>query len=192
MAEDKHQMNADEPGDAPILSEREWAAFERSFTKESTKTATFKEPSARQRELGQKWRRAHPRDTGWRTDGTPADLDAVPVPADDHGGAVSYGTERRRRWRRNVAWVVLAALITSAVIGVPRLFSSSKGGNERNPNVPPASGTPDGSGTTASASASVSAAGQDAVRFSVAGLDYQLVGLDYQSAMVAPGRSVSL
>ncbi|WP_194925588.1 hypothetical protein [Catenulispora pinisilvae] len=188
MAEDKHQMNADEPGDAPILSEREWAEFERSFTKESTKTATFKEPSARQRELGQKWRRAHPRDTGWRTDGTPADLNAVPVPADDdehdHGGGVSYGTERRRRWRRNVAWVVLAALITSAVIGVPRLFSS-KGGTERNPNVPPASGTPDGSGTTASASASVSAAGQDAVRFSVA-------GLDYQSVLVAPGRSVAL
>lgn len=182
MAEDKYQ-NADD-SDAPILSEQEWAEFERSFTKESTKTATFREPSARQRELSEKWRRTHPRDTGWRTDGTPpAGLDVAPVPAEDRGTPAGYGTERRRRWRRNVAWVILAALITSAVIGVPRLFSSSKGGNERNPNVPPATGNPGGSGSTGStsASASVSADGQDAVRFSVEGTDYQLV-------MVAPGR----
>ena len=178
MAEDKHQ-NADDSGDAPILSEAEWAEFERSFTKESTKTAPYREPSARQRELAEKWKRTHPRETGWRTDGRPSDLDAVPVPPRDRSAPVGYGTERRRRWRRNVAWVVLAALITSAIIGVPRLFSSSKGGNDRNPNIPPASGTPGGTGGPASPSGSVSALGQGAVRFSVAGTDYQLV-------MVAP------
>jgi hypothetical protein len=164
VAEEKHQ-NADDPGDAPTLSDAEWAEFERSFTKESTKTAAFKEPSARQRALTEKWKRQRPQDSAWRADGVPADLSDAPVR--DHGGPVDYGTGRRRRWRRNVAWVVLAALITSAIIGVPRLFSSSKGGNDRNPNVPPAS-TPDGSG-------SVSASGQDAVRFSVAGQDYHLV-----------------
>ena len=176
MAEDKNQKR-DDPGDAPILSEQEWTDFERSFTKESTKTAPYKEPSARQRELSEKWRRQRPHDGGWRTDGTPTDLSEVPAPARDKGAPIDYGTSRRRRWRRNVAWVVLAALVTSAIIGVPRLFSSSKGGNDRNPNVPPASGTPGGSGSGggSSASASVSASGQDAVRFSVSGRDYQLV-----------------
>ncbi|WP_194916864.1 hypothetical protein [Catenulispora rubra] len=176
MAEDKNQ-NGEDPGEAPILSEREWADFERSFTKESTKTATYKEPSARQRELSEKWRRQRPHDGGWRTDGTPTDLSEVPAPVRHKSTPVDYGTSRRRRWRRNVAWVVLAALVTSAIIGVPRLFSSSKAGNDRNPNVPPASGTPGGSGSTSSASTSVSASGQDAVRFSVSGRDYQLVML---------------
>jgi hypothetical protein len=183
VAEDKNQ-NRDDPGEAPILSEREWVEFERSFTKESTKTATFKEPSARQRELSEKWRRQRPQDGGWRTDGTPTDLSRVPAPVREKSAPTDYGTSRRRRWRRNVAWVVLAALVTSAIIGVPRLFSSSKGGNDRNPNVPPASGTSGGSGSS-SASTSVSASGQDAVRFSVSGQGYQLV-------MLAPegGRSV--
>lgn len=175
MAEDKHQ-NADDPGDVPILSDQEWAEFERSFTKESTKTAPFKEPSARQRALAEKWKRGRPQDTAWRNDGVPADHDDDhPDPAPQDRAPVGYGTERRRRWRRNVAWVVLAALITSAIIGVPRLFSSSKGGNDRNPNFPPASNTPNGSGTSASAHAGASAStgGQDEVRFSVAGLDCQ-------------------
>ena len=175
MAEEKHQ-NADGAGDAPILSEQEWAEFERSFTKESTRTAIYKEPSARQRELSEKWRRQRPNDGGWRTAGTPTDLSVLPARGRDKDEPVDYGTSRRRRWRRNVAWVVLAALVTSAIIGVPRLFSSSKSGNDRNPNVPPASGTPDGSGST-SASTSVSASGQDAVRFSVSGREYQLVML---------------
>jgi hypothetical protein len=180
VAEDKHQ-NADNAGDAPILSEQEWAEFERSFTKESTKTAPFKEPSARQRALSEKWKRQRPQDTAWRHDGVPADHhDDHPEPDPPKRTPVGYGTERRRRWRRNVAWVVLAALITSAIIGVPRLFSSSKGGSDRNPNFPP-SRTPDGSGTSASASASASAAGRDAVRFSVGGLDCQC-----QLVMVAP------
>ena len=174
MAEDKNQ-NAEDPGDTPILSEQEWAEFERSFTKESTKTATFKEPSARQRELSEKWKRQGPRDGGWRTDGTPTDLADHPVPPRNGGVPIDYGTDRRRRWRRNVAWVVLAALITSAIIGVPRLFSSSKGGSDRGPNVGPASGTPDGSGPGAGTSASASASGRDPLRFSVAGQDYQLV-----------------
>lgn len=175
MAEDKHQ-NADNPGDVPILSDQEWAEFERSFTKESTRTAPFKEPSARQRALAERWKRQGPQDIAWRNDGVPADHeDDHPEPVLQDRAPVGYGTERRRRWRRNVAWVVLAALITSAIIGVPRLFSSSKGGNDRNPNFPPASNTPNGSGTSASAraGASASAAGQDAVRFSVAGLDCQ-------------------
>lgn len=174
MAEDKNQ-NAEDPGDAPILSEQEWADFERSFTKESTKTAAFKEPSARQRELSEKWKRQGPRDGGWRTDGTPTDLADHPVPPREKGAPIDYGNGRRRRWRRNVAWVVLAALITSAIIGVPRLFSSTKGGNDRTPNVGPASGTPDGAGPGTSASASASASGKDLLRFSVAGQDYQLV-----------------
>ena len=177
MAEDKNQ-NGEDPGDAPILSEQEWAEFERSFTKESTKTATFKEPSARQRELSEKWRRQRPYDGGWRTDGTPTDLSRVPVR--DRGTPVAYGTSRRRRWRRNVAWVVLAALVTSAIIGVPRLFSSSKGENDRNPNVPPASGTPDGS-ESSSVSTSVSAFAPDAARFSVSAMDYHLVRLAPES-----------
>lgn len=176
MAEDKNQ-NAEDPGDAPILSEQEWAEFERSFTKESTKTATFKEPSARQRELSEKWKRQRPQDGGWRTDGTPTDLADHPVPVRDKSAPIDYGTGRRRRWRRNVAWVVLAALVTSAIIGVPRLFSSSKGDNDRNPNVGPASGTPDGSGPGTSTSASASGADRGPLRFSVAGQDYQLVML---------------
>ena len=174
MAEDKNQ-NADDAGDAPVLSEQEWAEFERSFTKESTKTATFKEPSARQRELSEKWKRQGPRDGGWRTDGTPTDLADHPVPPREKGASIDYGNGRRRRWRRNVAWVVLAALITSAIIGVPRLFSSSKSGNDRSPNVGPASGTPDGAGPGTSTSASASASGQDPLRSSVAGQGYQLV-----------------
>ncbi|MEY9894611.1 hypothetical protein ABIA35_008175 [Catenulispora sp. MAP12-49] len=176
MAEDKNQdQNAEDPGDAPIFSAQEWEEFERSFTKESTKAATFKEPSARQRELSEKWKRQGPRDGGWRTDGTPTDLADAPAPVRERGAPVDYGTGRRRRWRRNVAWVVLAALVTSAIIGVPRLFSSSKGGNGRNPNMPPASGTPDGSSAGTSASAAGPVSGGDSLRFSVAGLDYQLV-----------------
>jgi hypothetical protein len=124
---EKKDQNADDPGDASMLSDEEWAQFERSFTRDSAKTATYKEPSARQRELTEKWKKERPRDTGWRTDGAPADLSAAP--AGDRRTPVGYGTERRRRWRRNVAWVVLAALVTSAIIGVPRLFSSSKNGN---------------------------------------------------------------
>jgi hypothetical protein len=174
VAEDKNQ-NIEDPGEAPIFTEREWAEFERSFTKESTRTATFKEPSARQRELSEKWKRQGPRDGGWRTDGTPTDLADAPAPVRDRGEPVDYGTGRRRRWRRNVAWVVLAALVTSAIIGVPRLFSSSKGGDERNPNMPPASGTPDGSSAGTSARAAGPVSGADPLRFSVAGLDYQLV-----------------
>ena len=181
MAEEKHQ-DAEEPGDAPILSEQEWDEFERSFTKESTKTAVYKEPSARQRALSEKWKRQRPQDTAWRGDGVPADLDDAPFR--EPRSPVGYGTERRRRWRRNVAWVVLAALITSAVIGVPRLFSSSKGGNDRNPNVPPASGTPGGSGSGSSTSASASGS-HDHLRFSVAGLDYQLVMLAPEGSRTA-------
>jgi hypothetical protein len=207
VAEEKHQ-NADDAGDAPILSEQEWAEFERSFTKESTKTAVFKEPSARQRALVEKWKRQRPQEPGWRRDGVPADhSDDHPAPPRDPRPPAGYGTERRRRWRRNVAWVVLAALVTSAIIGVPRLFSSSKGGNDRNPNVPPASGTPDGTGgagastnpgagsgagagatasvtKSASATAPASAAGRDTVRFSVPGAD-----CGCQLVMVAPENS---
>lgn len=117
--------NADDPGEGPLVSEEEWADFERSFTKESTKTAAYKEPSARQRALAEKWKREQPKDTGWRTDGTPAG--SWPKPGSGRGGEFRVRTpagRRRRTWTRNVAWVLLAVLVTMAVIGLPNLLSS--------------------------------------------------------------------
>ncbi|NUR58580.1 MAG: hypothetical protein HOV87_07805 [Catenulispora sp.] len=107
----------------PSLSEDEWAEFERSFTKESTKTAAYKEPSARQRELTEKWKKEAPKDTGWRNY-SPRD-----EPRAAGGTSSSVAVRRRRTWRRNIAWILVAVLVTGAIIGGPKLF---KGGRESN------------------------------------------------------------
>ena len=111
MAEDKD--------DVPRLSDEEWADFERRFTEESAKSASYKEPSARQRELTSKWKKEPPKDTGWRTDGggspdtRPRELFPPAAPA---------GPRRRSAWKRNLAWVLVALLVIGAAIGVPALF----------------------------------------------------------------------
>ncbi|MBW8803867.1 MAG: hypothetical protein AUG49_11195 [Catenulispora sp. 13_1_20CM_3_70_7] len=119
--------NAGDPGEGPLLSDEEWADFERSFTKESTKTAAHKEPSARQRALTEKWKKEQPKDTGWRTDGSAAREDFWSRPRGRGDGEfrdLTPAGRRRRRWTRNVAWVLLAVLITMAIMGLPNLFSS--------------------------------------------------------------------
>ncbi|GAA1978157.1 hypothetical protein [Catenulispora subtropica] len=127
------QKDENDPGEGPILSDEEWAEFERSFTKESTKSAAYKEPSARQRELTERWKREQPKDTGWRTDGPTQDRRPYPV-----GGrpVATVPARRRRPWVRNLVWVLVAMLVTSAVIGGPKLFSSSKDSD----SPPPAGG----------------------------------------------------
>ena len=104
------------------LSDEEWAEFEKQFTKEATKTAAYKEPSARQRELTAKWKKEPPEETGWRTDGPRAPL----TPAKPNL-TVLPGGKRRRVWRRNLAWVVLAAIVTGLVIGLPKVFHRGSG-----------------------------------------------------------------
>ncbi|NUP53988.1 MAG: hypothetical protein HOW97_42720 [Catenulispora sp.] len=116
--------NSDGSGEEPIISEEEWAEFERSFTKESTKTAAYKEPSARQRELTEKWKRERPQDTGWRTDGPRADL--IARAAGGTGPGASAPGRRRRPWLRNLIWVVVAILVTVAIVGGAQLLSSGK------------------------------------------------------------------
>jgi len=117
--------NVGDPGEGPLLSDEQWADLERSFTKESTKTAAHKEPSARQRALTEKWKRQQPQNTDWRTDGTPADAWSKPRGRwDGEFRDLTPAGRRRRIWTRNVAWVVLAVVITTAVIGLPRLFLS--------------------------------------------------------------------
>jgi len=112
----------DDPGEESVLSEQEWAEFERSFTKESTKSAAYKEPSARQRELTEKWKKEQPTETGWRTDGPRTDRGARSAGRFSGGGKAGYG-KRRRPWLRNLTWVLVAVLVTTAIIGGPKLFS---------------------------------------------------------------------
>ncbi|MFL6117625.1 MAG: hypothetical protein ACJ786_40680 [Catenulispora sp.] len=129
MAEETQDANAGDPGDGPLVSEQEWAEFERSFTKESTKTAVYKEPSARQRLLTEKWKKEPPQDTDWRTDAARADgarADYWSKPRGRRDGEfrdLTPAGRRRRRWTRNLAWVLLAVLVTTAIMGLPNLFS---------------------------------------------------------------------
>jgi hypothetical protein len=145
--------NAGDSAEGPILSDEEWAEFERSFTKESTKSAAYKEPSARQRELTEKWKKDQPKDTGWRTDGARADLSSKP------GGYRASTGKRRRPWLRNLVWVLVALLVTAAIIGGPELFSSSKSSDSAKPSIrvggtAPAY-TPSATGVAASATSAV-------------------------------------
>ncbi|MFD0631617.1 hypothetical protein ACFQ9X_08250 [Catenulispora yoronensis] len=150
----KKNKRAGDPGDEPLLSDQEWADLERSFTKESTKSAAYKEPSARQRELTEKWKKDEPKDTGWRTDGPPADLS--PKPGGGGPKSAPRPVRHRRPWLRNLVWALVAALVTVAIIGGPKLFSSSKGSEGASPAVPV--GTASGAGTAASAASSLSSA----------------------------------
>lgn len=162
MARNK-EKNADDPAEGPILSEEEWAEFERSFTKESTKSASYKEPSARQRELTEKWKKEQPKDTGWRTDGTRANLSPKAGGggvggtggAGGTGGSWTATRKRRRPWVRNLVWVLVALLVTFAILGGPSLFSSSKSSDSA--GTPPAD-TQSATAATTSATAATSAA----------------------------------
>jgi hypothetical protein len=93
------------------LSDEEWDAFARSFDDESPTRATYKEPSARQRELTAKWQKESPEAPGWRTDGPPA-LGVTPIPQ----------AARRGKARRNAAWMLLAVVVTAGVVGLPKLL----------------------------------------------------------------------
>jgi hypothetical protein len=128
-------MAKDEDGrEAPGFSDEEWAAFERQFTKDATRKAAYKEPSARQRELTAKWKQEAPADTGWRTDGTNvAELSkAARRQAHDDGVSVpaQFGRPRRRIrapkriWLRNVLAVVVSVGVTLGIIAAPKLFGS--------------------------------------------------------------------
>lgn len=132
MARNKDK-SADDPAEGPLLSDEEWAELERSFTKESTKSAAYKEPSARQRELTEKWKKEQPKDTGWRTDGPRTELS--PKPGGGSGGSWTSTGKRRRPWVRNLVWVLIALLVTSAIIGGPKLFSSSKSSDGAKPST---------------------------------------------------------
>lgn len=147
-------MSAGDAGEEPILSDEEWAEFERSFTKESAKSATYKEPSARQRELTEKWKREKPNDAGWRTDGPQAGL------SPKRGGRGSGGStaKRRRPWLRNLIWATVALLVTTAVIGGPKVFSSSKGSAGATPSSPVDTPSVTGSAVSASPAATPAAA----------------------------------
>jgi hypothetical protein len=113
MAKDKDEV--------PDFSDEEWAEFERRFTAESAKSASYKEPSARQRELTAKWKKEPPKDTGWRTDGPGPD----PRPRELYPPAASAGPRPKPVWKRNLAWVLVAILVTGAAVGLPSLFSGS-------------------------------------------------------------------
>lgn len=113
MAKDKDEV--------PNFSDEEWAEFERSFTAESAKSASYKEPSARQRELTARWKREPPKDTGWRTDGPAPDS----RPRELYPPAASAGPRPKPVWKRNLAWVLVAILVTGAAVGLPSLFSGS-------------------------------------------------------------------
>lgn len=136
MAKNKDK-SAGDSGEGPVLSEEEWAEFERSFTKESTKSAAYKEPSARQRELTEKWKKEQPKDAGWRTDGARADLN--PRSAGGSGRSAGSGSfsggKRRRPWVRNLVWALVALLATTVIIGGPKLFSSSKSSPSATPDT---------------------------------------------------------
>jgi hypothetical protein len=113
----------DDPGEGPVLSDEEWSEFERSFTKESARSAEYKEPSARQRELTEKWKREPPKDTGFRNYGAPGDA----RPRRTGGGVsrvsrVSAPVGRLRPWLRSLTWIVLALLVTVAIIAAPKLL----------------------------------------------------------------------
>jgi hypothetical protein len=126
MAKDKDEV--------PGLSDEEWAEFERSFTTESTETASYKEPSARQRELTARWKKEPPKDTGWRTDGPNADL----RPRDRVGSVVETAPVRKRaRWKRPLVWVLIVLLIIGAIAGLPALFTSDKSTNMQQPGSGP-------------------------------------------------------
>lgn len=118
MAEDKD--------DVPRLSDEEWAEFERRFTEESAKSASYKEPSARQRELTSRWKKEPPKDTGWRTDGVGSDT----RPRELFPPAAPAGPRHKPAWKRNLAWVLVALLVVGAAMGVPALFRSSKKPND--------------------------------------------------------------
>lgn len=153
MARNKDK-NVGDSAEGPILSDEEWAEFERSFTKESAKSAAYKEPSARQRELTEKWKKDQPKDTGWRTDGPRADLSPKAGGGGSGGSAASAG-KRRRPWVRNLLWVLVAALVTSVIIGGPKLFSSSKSSDSAKTSARPggtaAADDPSATGSAASA-----------------------------------------
>ncbi|MBS2553313.1 hypothetical protein KGQ19_41310 [Catenulispora sp. NL8] len=140
MARNKDK-NVGDSGEGPILSEQGWAEFERSFTKESAKSAAYKEPSARQRELAGKWKKDQPKDTGWRTDGARADLSPNPAGGGSGESGASDG-KRRRPWARSLAGVLVALLVTAAIIGGPKLFSSSKTSDSAKPGTPVGGTTP--------------------------------------------------
>lgn len=152
MARNKDK-NAGDAAEGPILSDEEWAEFERSFTKESTKSAAYKEPSARQRELTEKWKKEQPKDTGWRTDGPRGDLN--PKAAGGSGGSGASAGRRRRPWARNLVWVLVALLVTSAIVAGPKLFSSSKSSDGAKAGAPVGGAvgtdTPGAGGSAASA-----------------------------------------
>jgi hypothetical protein len=112
----------DDRGEGPELSDEEWSEFEKQFTAEAAKSAAYKEPSARQRELTAKWKKEPPKDTGWRTDGPPTG--AAPGKSQF---TVLPGGKQRRVWRRNFAWALLAAIATGLVIGLPKVLHRSFG-----------------------------------------------------------------
>ncbi|MBS2539604.1 hypothetical protein KGQ20_43370, partial [Catenulispora sp. NF23] len=95
----------------------------------------YKEPSARQRELAGKWKKDQPKDTGWRTDGARADLSPNPAGGGSGESRASAG-KRRRPWARSLAGVLVALLVTAAIIGGPKLFSSSKTSDSAKPATP--------------------------------------------------------
>ena len=118
-------------GGGADLSAEEWAEFEKQFTLEATKTAAYKEPSARQRELTAKWKKEAPKDTGWRTGGPPVDLTSKSRrgQSPDTGVGVAGGTgsrpwgTKKRTWLRNLAWSVVASLVVIGIIAAPKLLS---------------------------------------------------------------------
>ena len=143
----------EDAGDGSTFSDEEWESFAKSFDAQSTKTATYKEPSARQRELTAKWKKEPPKDTGWRGDGPRLDLSAK-------AGAVRMAYEpssekqraaaRRKALRRKLAWVLLAAVVTTGAIFGPALlkgrkFAGSTKVNGATSYVTPGAGQPSGS-----------------------------------------------
>lgn len=155
MARNKDK-SAGDAGDGPIFSDEDWAEFERSFTKESTKSAAYKEPSARQRELTEKWKKERPTDTGWRTDGPRVDLRPKPAGGGSGGSRASTG-ERRRPWLRKLLWTAVALLVTIVAIGGPKLFSSSKSTAGAAPSIPVDAASVTGSATSATSAVSAAA-----------------------------------
>jgi hypothetical protein len=118
-------MGKDED-EVPGFSDEEWAEFERSFTADSASTASYKEPSARQRELTAKWKQEPPRDTGWRTDGPQPD----PRPRELYPPPPEVEPRRKPRWARNLAWVLVTLMVVGAAVGLPSLFGSSPARSE--------------------------------------------------------------
>jgi hypothetical protein len=101
------------------LSDEEWAAFEKQFTTEATKSAAYKEPSARQRELTAKWKAEPPKNTGWRTDGPAPILSAA---AERPRVAAVKKRSKWRSIRRTVTWIVVTILVVGAVVELPNLM----------------------------------------------------------------------